>query len=81
VVEVLSPGTKKRDLGIKKVLFDRKGVREYWIVDPKASNITIHRRAPDGSFPSVALLPNDAAVVTTPLLPGFSLSLEKLFRA
>jgi Uma2 family endonuclease len=80
VVEVLSPGTKKRDLGIKKALFDRKGVREYWIVDPKASTITIHRRAADGSFPNVALLPNDAVLLTTPLLPGFSLSLEKLFR-
>ena len=80
VVEVLSPGTKKRDLGIKKTLFERQGVREYWIVDPKANTVTVHRRAADGGFPRVALLPDDAKVVTTPLLPGFSLSLEKLFR-
>ena len=80
VVEVLSPGTRKRDLGIKKSLFDRGGVREYWIVDPKANTITIHRRAVDGGFPKAATLPADSKTMTTPLLPGFSLSLEKLFR-
>ena len=80
VVEVLSPGTKKRDLGIKKELFDRGGVREYWIVDPKANTVIVHRRAEDGSFPKIQSLPDDAPAITTPLLPGFSLFLEKLFR-
>ena len=80
VVEVLSPGTRTRDLGVKKALFDRNGVREYWIVDPNADTVMIHRRAADGAFPKVASLPDDATVLTTPLLPGFSLSLVKLFR-
>ena len=80
VVEVLSPGTKKRDLGIKKELFDRGGVREYWIIDPKANTVIIYRRTADRSFPMVQSLPNDAHALTTPLLPGFALSLDKLFR-
>ena len=80
VVEILSPGTKKRDLGIKKELFDRGGVREYWIVDPKANTVVVHRRASDGGFPRSQSLPDDAPAIMTPLLPGFSLSLEKLFR-
>jgi len=80
VVEVLSPGTKKRDLGVKKDLFDRGGVREYWIVDPEANTVAIYRRGGDGSLAKTQSLPNDSSVITTPLLPGFSLSLEKLFR-
>ena len=80
VVEVLSPGTRKRDLGVKKELFDRNGVREYWIVDPKAETVTVHRRAVNGAFPKVQSLPADANAITTPLLPGFSLTLQKLFR-
>ena len=80
VVEILSPGTKKRDLGIKKELFDRGGVREYWIVDPKSHTVVVHRRASDGTFPKIQSLPDDAPAIMTPLLPGFSLSLEKLFR-
>lgn len=81
VAEVLSPGTKKRDLGIKRELFDRQGVREYWIVDPKGNSLTIHRRSPDGSFPRVEQLSASAdSVLISPLLPGYAFSIAKLFR-
>ena len=80
VVEILSPGTRKRDLGVKKHLFDRGGVREYWIVDPKGNTVTIYRRSSDGSLGDVQSLPEEANTITTPLLPGFSLALDKLFR-
>ena len=33
LVEVLSPSTTKRDRGIKRRLYPRAGVAEYWIVD------------------------------------------------
>lgn len=80
VVEVLSPSTRRRDVGIKRQLFDRQGVREYWVVDPKGLCVSIFRRADDGSFPIVATV--DAAgngQLTTPLLPDFQLSLRDLF--
>ncbi len=34
VIEVLSPGTKKFDLDKKKKIYEKHGVKEYWIVDP-----------------------------------------------
>ena len=34
VVEILSPSTSKRDEGLKKQLYEKSGVPEYWIVDP-----------------------------------------------
>ena len=34
VVEVLSPGTARNDRGHKKNVYERCGVREYWIVNP-----------------------------------------------
>ena len=34
VVEVLSPGTARNDRGYKKDIYEKNGVREYWIVDP-----------------------------------------------
>jgi Uma2 family endonuclease len=79
-IEILSPSTRKRDEGIKRRLFAEKGVREYWIVDPKASRVTVFRRASDGSFPRVSELEATAAdTLTTSLLPGFSLSIKQLF--
>lgn len=80
VIEILSPSTRKRDLGIKRQLFDRGGVREYWIVDPRARDLTVYRRSPDGAFPKVdQLSASDDTTLTTPLLAGFSLSVAKLF--
>jgi len=80
VVEILSPGSRRRDQGIKRKLFDEKGVREYWMVDPKGRRVSICRRAGDGTFPLVdtPTLAWDGAL-TTPLLPGWSLPLRYLF--
>lgn len=35
LVEILSPGNKKHDMVIKKELYERFGVKEYWVIDPK----------------------------------------------
>lgn len=42
VVEVLSPGTAKRDRGYKKTVYERSGVAEYWIVDPAGKSIEVY---------------------------------------
>jgi len=82
VVEILSPSTRKRDREIKRQLYDRSGVREYWLVDPKQDAVTIHRRTLDGSFPQAARLTAKALdTLDSPLLPGWSLGLARLFRA
>src|SRR6266536_6155292 len=41
VVEVLSPSTASQDRGEKKAIYERNGVREYWLVDPRARNLTV----------------------------------------
>lgn len=41
VVEILSPATKDRDTEIKRKLYWKYGVREYWIVDPDARTTEI----------------------------------------
>jgi len=49
VVEVLSPSTAKYDLDEKKDVYERYGVKEYWIVDP-ATKSTQGYMLKDGSF-------------------------------
>ena len=34
IIEILSPGNKKHDLVTKKELYERFGVKEYWVIDP-----------------------------------------------
>jgi Uma2 family endonuclease len=81
VVEILSPGTRTRDETIKYRLFERVGVREYWLVDPDFNRVTVHRRAPDDTLPRTAVLTAAAGdTLVTPLLPGLAIPLSDLFR-
>jgi Uma2 family endonuclease len=43
VVEILSPSTSKKDQREKFELYQRHGVREYWIVDPAGEWLCVYR--------------------------------------
>ena len=82
VIEVLSKSTRKRDAQTKRRLFERTGVREYWLVDPELDAVQVFRPTPEGRLARVAeLTAEDGGVVTTPLLPGCQIDLRELFRA
>ncbi len=42
VVETLSPSTAKRDRGVKMDLYCKKGIEEYWIIDPRSRSLEIY---------------------------------------
>ena len=42
VVEVLSHSTRKKDLTVKKDTYEAQGVKEYWIIDPRAKSVTVY---------------------------------------
>ena len=82
VVEILSPGTRRRDKGRKRVIYDREGVREYWIVDPEAESIMALRRPrADAGLTRVRTWTLEAdGVLESPLFPGLRLPLHDVFR-
>lgn len=41
VVEILSPSTAGRDQIIKRAVYAREGIQEYWIVDPEARAVKV----------------------------------------
>ena len=45
IVEIGSPSTRKRDETIKRRLYERFGVEEYWTVDPELDAIRVYRLA------------------------------------
>jgi Uma2 family endonuclease len=42
IIEILSPSTAQRDLDLKKKLYARHAVKEYWVVDPDARKVTVY---------------------------------------
>jgi Uma2 family endonuclease len=79
VIEVLSPGASNefRDRQAKLKLYSRRGVHEYWILDPMLRQIEIYRRKRARLILDTTLYSDD--ILESPLLPGFSLAVRKLF--
>jgi len=69
VVEVLSPSTAYKDLGDKKDLYERSGVREYWIVNPESGSVFRYTLKNDRYGPATELLRGEN--VESFALPGF----------
>jgi Uma2 family endonuclease len=80
VIEIGSPSTRQRDETIKRRLYERSEVLEYWIVDPDIEVVRVYRRSGD-SFARPTELSRDAGdALTTSLLPGLELPLARIFR-
>lgn len=78
-VEILSTGTRKTDEIIKRKLYERYGVREYWIVDPELETVKIYRLSDEGYARPIELAREANETLSTPLLPGFQVPLADLF--
>lgn len=76
-VEILSPATAGRDQVLKRKLYGKYGVREYWIADPERSTLEVLIQAPTG-LETWRVFPLGTEA-TSPLLPGFALSVNQLF--
>ncbi len=79
VIEVASPSTRSRDETIKRRLYERAGVVEYWVVDPDVEVVRVYRRDDERFARPVELSLEARDVLTTTLFPGFELPLAKIF--
>jgi len=77
VIEILSDSTRGIDEGTKRERYEVFGVQEYWVVDPAKETIRVHRRFGNRLRLSMELTGGD--VLSTPLLPGLTLPLPKIF--
>lgn len=79
VVEIVSPWSRRRDEVIKRRLYERWGVGEYWVVDPELETIKVYR-ATAGTYGRAAELSRERGdVLETPLLPGLTMPLTSIF--
>jgi Uma2 family endonuclease len=73
VVEILSPATRANDLGPKRNIYLRSGVKELWLVDPHVRVIT---RVRPNTEDQLLIATHE---LTTDLLDGLSVDLKRVF--
>jgi len=76
VFEILSPSTGSKDKTLKFDLYQRKGIREYWIVDPELKTVNTNILI-DGMYIGRNYKDND--VINVHILEGFKVSLIDVF--
>jgi Uma2 family endonuclease len=79
VIEVLSPGAEnaRRDRVVKRQLYRKYGVQEYWIVDPEQRAVEVYRRQRRSLERIGTFMDEDE--ITSPLFPGFRLKSRDIF--
>jgi Uma2 family endonuclease len=65
VVEVLSPSTRRIDMGTKRLVFEGARVPSYWLVDPNEPGLTVLELASGGRYVEVAHVTDDDAYDAT----------------
>lgn len=78
VVEILSPSTRKRDLTVKRRIYESFRVKEYWLVDPDSRTINVLALTETGYVSKGALTTGDT--LTSPLFPGLAIDVADVFR-
>lgn len=79
VIEIISPGSenRRRDLSVKRQLYAKYGVAEYWVIDPENRSVDIYRLL-GHTLERIATLMDDE-VITSPILPDFQLKIATIF--
>ena len=77
VIEIVSPGTRQKDCEIKRKIYARFGIQEYWIVDPDAAAIEVLTWSESGY--STAGIYRKPDSLSSPLLSELILPLREIF--
>lgn len=79
IIEILSPSTAKKDLLTKRHLYEKYGVKEYWIADPEHKDITVLLLQEDGKYSEPKTYPTGEKV-TPSLFPDLLIDQELVYR-
>lgn len=77
VVEILSPSTAQRDRTLKRRLYELHRVSEYWQADTDAKTVLV-LTLDNGEY-KVAGIYGEGQTLTSPLLQGFALEIDRIF--
>ena len=72
-------GTRSSDQRLKRDVYERTGVREYWLLNPDKDVVDVYRPGSAGSRFAAPIRYDSSQSLTSPLLPELRVPLEKIF--
>ncbi len=78
IIEILSPSNQSHDLITKMNLYQRFGVKEYWIVNPKLFSIQIYALNDEELYEQVGVYKNNDVAVSS-VFSDLSVNLDDIF--
>jgi Uma2 family endonuclease len=78
IIEVLSQSTARTDRLVKFGAYERAGVREYWLADPRTRSVEVYFLSEDGTY-EMAGHYTPGETVTSAVLSALALPVDDLF--
>ena len=78
LVEVLSRSTARTDKVVKFSAYERAGVREYWLVDPRTRSVEVYSLSEEGTYEMTGQY-TPGEMVTSTVLSDLALPVDDLF--
>ncbi len=78
IIEILSPATSKKDRMTKYLLYERFGVKEYWLVSPDEKLVEVYILGENGKYRQHEFY-TEENVLPCFVLPGLNITLAEIF--
>lgn len=79
IIEILSPGNSQVEMKNKFEVYEKNGVKEYWLAEPTTETIFIYILNEEGKY--IGLHPfTTADFITSDVFPDFKLNVADIFK-
>lgn len=78
IVEILNPSNQAHDLITKMNLYQRFGVKEYWIINPKFNSVQIYALNEEDLYEQVGVYKNEE-IVSSSVFESLKINLQDIF--
>lgn len=80
IIEVLSPSTAQKDLIEKLNLYEKAGVKEYWIVHPTDKTVMVFKIAENNKYGRPEIY-SENSLIKVGIFESFTVNLKEVFEA
>ncbi|MFZ2955930.1 MAG: Uma2 family endonuclease [Candidatus Ozemobacteraceae bacterium] len=78
IIEIISPSSASRDHLKKKSIYERHGVKEYWLVHPVDKIVTVYKLGKDGFYGKPAIY-DSKGKIKVGIFPELAINLREMF--